>query len=60
MRNILILLAIITLIGISSNYAYAEEMKLSTFQEIAQIIIDNDISFYIILYGKQVVNNSIF
>jgi hypothetical protein len=43
MRNILILLAIITLIGVSSNYAYAEEMKLSTFQEIAQIIIDNDI-----------------
>jgi hypothetical protein len=44
MNNILILLAIITLIGISSSYAYSEEIKLATFHENIQIIIDSSIT----------------
>ena len=44
MRNILILLAIITLIGISSNYAYSQEVKLATYHENAQLVIDNIIT----------------
>ena len=30
--------------GISVNYAYSQEISLSTFQESAQVIIDNKIS----------------
>jgi hypothetical protein len=44
MRNILILFTIITLIGISSSYAYSEEMKIATFHENIQIIIDSSIT----------------
>jgi hypothetical protein len=34
----------ITVIGISTNYAYSQEMNLATFQETAQIIIDKRIT----------------
>jgi hypothetical protein len=44
MRNILFLILAVTLIGISSNYAYSQEIGLATFQETAQIIIDKSIS----------------
>ena len=44
MRNKLFFLALIALIGISTNYAYSQEVSLSTFQETAQIIIDKSIS----------------
>ncbi len=44
MRNILFLILTITLIGISSNYAYSQEIGLATFQETAQIIIDKSIT----------------
>ncbi len=44
MRNKLFFLALIVLIGISTNYAYSQEVSLSTFQETAQIIIDKSIS----------------
>jgi hypothetical protein len=37
-------MAMITLIGISSNYAYSEEIRFATFQETAQIIVDKSIS----------------
>ena len=44
MRNSLFLIVSITLIVISSNYAYSQEVSLATFQETAQIIIDRSIS----------------
>ena len=44
MRNELFFLALIAVIGISTNYAYSQEISLSTFQETAQIIIDKSIS----------------
>ena len=44
MRNSLFLIALITLIIISSNYAYSQEIRLATFQETAQIIVDKSIS----------------
>jgi hypothetical protein len=44
MRNILFLILAVTLIGISSNYAYSQEIGLATFQETAQIIIDKSIT----------------
>ena len=44
MRNSLFLITVITLIGISSNYAYSQEVSFATFQETAQIIIDKTIS----------------
>ncbi|MDH3204666.1 MAG: hypothetical protein OEL81_08335 [Nitrosopumilus sp.] len=44
MQNILFLLLLVLLIGISSNYAYSQEMRLATFQETAQVIIDKSIS----------------
>ena len=44
MRISLFLMAMITLIGISSNYAYSEEVSFATFQETAQIIVDKSIS----------------
>lgn len=37
-------LGLIVLIGISTNYAYSQEVSLATFQETAQIIIDKSIS----------------
>jgi len=44
MQKKLFLLALIVLIGISSNYSYSQEVSLATFQETAQIIIDKSIS----------------
>ena len=44
MRKKLFLLALIALIGISTNYSYSQEVRLATFQETAQIIIDKSIS----------------
>jgi hypothetical protein len=44
MRNGLLFLALISLIVISSNYAYSQEIGLSTFHEIAQIKIDKNTS----------------
>jgi hypothetical protein len=37
-------MVMITLIGISSNYAYSEEIRFATFQETAQIFVDKSIS----------------
>jgi hypothetical protein len=44
MRNSLLFLALISLIVISSNYAYSQEIGLATFHEIAQIKIDKNTS----------------
>ena len=44
MRKGLFFLALIALIGITSNYVYSQEPSLATFQETAQIIIDKSIS----------------
>ena len=44
MQKKIIFLAIIAMAGISINYAYSQEMNLATFQETAQIIIDERIS----------------
>ena len=44
MRKKLFFLALIALIGISTNYSYSQEVSLATFQETAQIIIDKSIS----------------
>jgi len=44
MQKMISLLTIIVLIGVSANYAYSQEMSLSTFQETAQIIIDKRIA----------------
>ena len=44
MRNGLLFLALISLIVISSNYAYAQEIELAAFHEIAQIKIDKNTS----------------
>ena len=43
-QNIFLLLALVVLIGISSNHAYSQEIRLATFQETAQVIIDKTIS----------------
>ncbi len=44
MRKKLFFLALIVLIGISTNYVYSQEVSLATFQETAQIIVDKSIS----------------
>ena len=44
MSKILFLIALLIIFGISTNYAYSQEIGLSTFQESAQIIIDNKTS----------------
>ena len=44
MRKKLFFLALIALIGISTNYSYSQEVSLATFQETAQIIVDKSIS----------------
>ncbi len=44
MRKNLFFLSLIVLIGISTNYAYSQEVRLATFQETAQIIVDKSIS----------------
>ena len=40
MLKIIFVLAIIGIIGISTNYVYSQEIGLATFQESAQVIID--------------------
>jgi len=44
MQKKIIFFAMIALVAISTNYAYSQEMSLSTFQETAQIIIDKRIT----------------
>jgi hypothetical protein len=44
MRNNLWLWTLIVLVGISTNYAYSQEIDLATFQETAQVIVDKSIS----------------
>ena len=44
MLKIIFIISIIMVIGISTNYAYSQEISLSTFQESAQVIIDKKIS----------------
>ena len=44
MQKEIIFIAMIALIGISTTYAYSQEASLATFQETAQILIDEKIS----------------
>ncbi len=44
MQKKIFFIALIVLVGISTNYAYSQEVKNATFQEIAQVIIDKSIS----------------
>ena len=44
MKKVLFFLGLIALVGISTSYAYSQEISLATFQETAQIIIDKSIS----------------
>ena len=44
MSKSLCLIGLIMIIGMSTNYAYSQEINLATFQESAQIIIDEKIS----------------
>ena len=44
MRKKIFFFSLIMLIGISTNYAYSQEVSLATYQEMAQIIIDRSIS----------------
>jgi hypothetical protein len=44
MQKEIFFLSLIVLIGISTNYAYSQEVSFSTFQETAQIIVDKSIS----------------
>ena len=43
MLKIIFVISLIMFIGISTNYAFSQEISLSTFQETAQIIIDKKI-----------------
>ena len=43
MSKIILFISLIMIIGISTNYAYSQEINLATFQETAQVIIDNKI-----------------
>jgi len=45
MLKIILLVAIIGIAGISTNYAYSQEIGLATFQESAQVIIDKKINY---------------
>jgi hypothetical protein len=45
MLKIILIIAIIGIAGISTNYAYSQEIGLATFQESAQVIIDKKINF---------------
>ena len=45
MLKIILLVAIIGITGISTNYAYSQEIGLATFQESAQVIIDKKINY---------------
>ncbi|MCV0401576.1 MAG: hypothetical protein K5777_06330 [Nitrosopumilus sp.] len=44
MMKIVFPLLLVAIIGMVSNFAYSQEMSLSTFQETAQIVIDKSIS----------------
>ena len=44
MIKIIFLISLITIFGISINEVYSEDIQLATFQETAQVIIDNKIS----------------
>ncbi|MDO7697420.1 MAG: hypothetical protein MUP88_03785, partial [Nitrosopumilus sp.] len=44
MLKIIILIMCISIIAISTNSAYSQEINLATFQESAQLFIDNKIS----------------
>ena len=44
MRKIIILFGLMGLIVFTTNYAYSQEIKLATFQETAQVIIDKSLS----------------
>ena len=44
MQKIMVLLGLIGVLVITTNYAYSQEMSLATFQETAQVIIDKNIS----------------
>ncbi len=44
MQKLVFLFFLVTVIGISVNYSYSQEMSLATFQETAQVIIDKSIS----------------
>ncbi|AJM92143.1 MULTISPECIES: hypothetical protein [Nitrosopumilus] len=44
MQKLLWILISIAFVGISTNFAYSQEMGLATFQETAQIIVDRSIS----------------
>ncbi len=44
MKKTLFFLGLIVLVGISTSYAYSQEIGLATFQETAQIIVDKSIS----------------
>jgi hypothetical protein len=45
MLKIIFILAIIGIVGISTNYAYSQEIGLATFQESAQVIIDKKMNY---------------
>jgi hypothetical protein len=45
MLKIILVIAIIGIAGISTNYAYSQEIGLATFQESAQVIIDKKINY---------------
>ncbi len=45
MLKIILIIAIIGIAGISTNYAHSQEIGLATFQESAQVIIDKKINF---------------
>jgi len=44
MLKVLFTITMITLVGISVNYAHSQEIGLATFQEMAQVMIDKSIS----------------
>jgi hypothetical protein len=44
MLKIILIIAIIGIAGVSTNYAYSQEIGLATFQESAQVIIDKKIN----------------
>jgi hypothetical protein len=45
MLKIILIIAIIGIAGVSTNYAYSQEIGLATFQESAQVIIDKKINY---------------
>ena len=43
-KRIFSLVVLVTMIGITTNFAYSQELSHATFQETAQIVIDKTIS----------------